>query len=369
MASEHTSERRRNLLVGLFMIIALAGVAVLIVLFGEMPDWLVGARAYHVHVYFGQLRGLTIGTDVEMGSIRVGRVGDIQRRNVDDPALGVDVTLHIQEQYAVPQDAIARVHEAPLGFGRTVVVLDVRRAAAGQFVPRDGSAVLEGELVSAFDQLIPPDVVMTLQRSARQIGDLAEALTPVADDLHELFVKRSVEQVDTDQTGQVIPNLYTAVHRLNASLKHFNEVLGDPEVKSNLRVAISNLRTVTEDARVAVRDLQAFASKAEVVADDVRDITSTLSSTATRTDQQLDVIGRKIIENADKLSRVLDHLDQAARGVSQGDGTAGRFVNDPRLYESLVLTTQRLNEAIADLQSLVRDWREKGVAIKGVGLR
>ncbi|HUW83308.1 MAG TPA: MlaD family protein [Phycisphaerae bacterium] len=369
MASEHTSERRRNLLVGLFMIVALAGVAVLIVLFGEMPDWLVGTRTYHVHVYFGQLRGLTIGTDVEMSSIRVGRVGGIQRRDADDPALGVDVTLDIQDPYAIPQDAVARVHEAPLGFGRPVVVLDVRRAAAGQFVPRDGSAVLEGKLVSAFDQLIPRDVVATLQRSARQIGDLAEALTPVADDLHELFVKRPVEHVDSDQSGQVIPNLYTAVHRLNESLKHFNEVLGDPEVKSNLRAAISNLRTVTEDARSAVHDLQAFATKAEVVADDVRNITSTLSGTATRTDQQLDVIGRKIVDNADKLSRVLDHLDEAARGLAQGEGTAGRFVNDPRLYESLVLTTQRLNEAIADLQNLVREWREKGVAIQGVGLR
>jgi uncharacterized phage infection (PIP) family protein YhgE len=294
-------------------------------------------------------------------------VADIRPRDPKNPARGVDVILEIQERYDIPDGATPRVQEAPLGFGRSTVVVDLRHAEAGRFLPKDGTAVLQGELVSAFDQLIPRDVVATLQRTARQIGDLAESLTPVAGDLHELFVKRPVEEVEQDKTGRTIPNLYTAVQRLNTSLQNFNDVLGNPETKNNLHEAIANLRQVTEDARTTVQELQRFATKASAAADDVRGITTTLSATVQRTDEQLDVIARKIVDSADKLSRLLDHLDAASQKIASGQGSAGLFVNDPRLYESLVLTSQRLAAAIDDLQGLLQRWKEKGVAVQGVG--
>jgi len=369
MASKLTKEYRQNLMVGLFMIVALASLAILVILFGDMPEWLVGGRGYQVHVYFDQLRGLTVDTEVEMNSVRVGRVVAIEHRDSKNPALGVDVTLEILNRYDIPHGAIARVHEAPMGFGRPKVVIGVRYAEPARLLDRDGKAVLQGELVSAFDQLIPRDVVTTLRRSARQIGDLAEALTPVADDLHELFAKRSIEQVDQDRTGRTPPNLYTAVEQLNRSLQHFNDVLGDPQTKSNLREAIANLRQVTEDAGAAVQALQSFAVKAGDAAGDVRQITTRLSSTVTRTDEQLDTVGRKVIENTDKLSRILDHLEVASDSLSSGKGTAGLLVSDPRLYESLVLTADRLGATIQDLQNLIRHWREKGMYIQGVGIR
>jgi hypothetical protein len=47
--------------------------------------------------------------------------------------------------------------------------------------------------------------------------------------------------------------------------------------------------------------------------------------------------------------------------ISQGQGTASKLLNDGRLYESMLESTEQLQALLAELKSLVAQVKEKGL--------
>ena len=50
--------------------------------------------------------------------------------------------------------------------------------------------------------------------------------------------------------------------------------------------------------------------------------------------------------------------------VNQGQGTAGRFVNDGRLYENLLENSHQVEILIEEMKHFVAESRQKGLPIK-----
>lgn len=70
---------------------------------------------------------------------------------------------------------------------------------------------------------------------------------------------------------------------------------------------------------------------------------------------------------ADRLTQVglmLDTVNSVTKKLDQGKGTAGMFVNDPKLYEALVDSARQLNLTLADLKRLVEQWEQEGLTLK-----
>ena len=53
-----------------------------------------------------------------------------------------------------------------------------------------------------------------------------------------------------------------------------------------------------------------------------------------------------------------------AGGADSAAGSAASFVNDPRLYESLVDTSRELNETVKTFKRLADQWEHEGVSLK-----
>ena len=64
------------------------------------------------------------------------------------------------------------------------------------------------------------------------------------------------------------------------------------------------------------------------------------------------------------MSKLLDQANVITAKINDGQGTAGKLVNDPKLYEGLVDTTTQLNATVKDLQRLIQQWEQEGVALK-----
>ena len=58
-----------------------------------------------------------------------------------------------------------------------------------------------------------------------------------------------------------------------------------------------------------------------------------------------------------------------ANKIDKGEGSIGKFVNDPRLYEALTDTSAELNLTVRDLHRLVEQWEQEGVSLKLGGKR
>ena len=59
-----------------------------------------------------------------------------------------------------------------------------------------------------------------------------------------------------------------------------------------------------------------------------------------------------------------EQLESIIAKVSEGDGTIGRLMNDPRLYEDMREAAERLTITLRDLQAMVRKVKEEGLELK-----
>ncbi len=353
------NETRRNVVVGLFVLVGLIALGSLIVLFSQESVWSLRRPAYTLWIHFEHAAGIRPGTQVTVNGIPIGNVRRVEFFSPDDLTAGVKVEVAFNEGYRFHQGTRAYTLQPGLGMGRPPITLEPGPASAPELA---SGATIDGEIRGAVESLFPPEIVETITGSARQIGQAAEALTPVLNDLHALLQPRTPQQVD--RPGGPPGNLSSAMARLDASLKHFNEVLGDPQVKSQLRELVANLHAASGDARVAVADLRNTAKRFDQL---TRDATALVGETRTavrNADQNVTRVARKLEENLDTASGFLQQLHLASRKLNRGEGTLGRLLNDDKLYDAAVLTFGRLAEVLDEMAGLMQDWRQHGMRIQ-----
>lgn len=131
------------------------------------------------------------------------------------------------------------------------------------------------------------------------------------------------------ETQQKLQDVIDGIDKL---VKNANEILGDQGNKDNIKKSLENLSEVTAKASETLDYLNEFSSSAN--------------------------------EITEELSVTLRHLRMITEKIDTGDGTAGRFVNDGRLYENLLENTEQLDKLLQSLRDLVAKFREEGVKVK-----
>ncbi len=354
------SETRSSVLVGVFVIVAIIALAMLVIAFGEMPEVMGGSR-YQVVAKFETVDGISQGTRVIMRGITIGEIDALRLADAERPQAGTDVVLRIEEKYNIPDTAVGLVQFSAIGFGQARFLIEIPEPGTAS-LPKDGTAVMKGQMAET--SIIPEDTFEILETAVARVGELAAALRPVAEDLHVLLQSRPVEQVDqptTQAAAQLSANVSTAVERLNQLLRHFNDVLGDPEVKSNLREMVENITVASRDAKQIGTDLKAFSADAKRVAAAGTRVVAKVEQTVDNTNTQVTEVAERVKDLSGKLSKILDSVDGIMRTVADGEGTAGKLVRDERLYEELVLTIQRMRDAVDEFKILAKTLQEKGL--------
>lgn len=349
---------RRNLLVGLFVLGGLICLGILIVVFGETRG-LFGKR-YTVIAKFDSITGVRSGTDVTLAGVWVGNVLDIKMVNPSRPNEGVKVVLEIDPKFSIPAGSRAIV-ETPLMGQPSINIRPPTETI--KLLPKDGTAEIYGSVKGALESVIDPKFMAAMEKTTTQIGMLAEALTPAAKAVQNLLEQRTITQVEaaTATPQEVTANLYTAVERLHKVLKHFDTVLGDPAVQSNIKETLANFRAASEDAKQAVESLRIFSQDARNTAVGARQVIAKVDATVDTTHQYIEDIGRKLLASTDQLSKLLDNLNAVSLDAAEGQGTVGMMLRDPHLYDELMLTIQRLGDAAAEMKILIKQWQKQGL--------
>lgn len=65
-----------------------------------------------------------------------------------------------------------------------------------------------------------------------------------------------------------------------------------------------------------------------------------------------------------RFTSLSDQIDGLLAKLNSGDGTIGRLMNDPKLYEEATEAASRLATTLRDLQALVRRVKEEGLDIR-----
>ncbi|MBK9120176.1 MAG: MCE family protein [Phycisphaerales bacterium] len=376
------NETRRNVLVGVFVLVGIGALGALIVLFGRMPVFF-QTGTYALEVEFDGVTGVRAGNQVIFKGLEIGRVegvsfaepgapvpeldseGKLKKSTGPAQVLGertaVVVRLSIDQKYRVPVGSTARTMTPMLGQGRPPIEIVPGPPGTGVLEPGVPIPRISGRVQGALDSLIPEAMVTTFETTARNIGDAAEALTPVLDELRLLLKQTSPELVDAPGGPQ--GNISSAVARLDAAVKHFNEVLGDPNVKSRLREIVDNAHQISVEGKAMVGDLKGAAEEARALIADAREFAQKADGTLENVDQRVTEVGRALVNTLDQADQLLTSLHGISATVARGEGSVGRFLMEDKFYESLLITTERLTMLLDEFRALVEEWRKGKIRV------
>lgn len=359
------TSRRQDVMVGLTSILGIAALVAVLLLFGWAPKFI--QPGYRMTVDLQDAAGLRGGSRVRYLGIDVGEVEQV----VLDPASprGVVALLKINDGRQVPEGTIAQAEAQLLG-GLSALMLVPPKAEANashSYLATDGSARINGEISSVTAKLTETmtkavgnmsgqftalnDQFTRMADAAERLGKEFEALgkewTTVGTNINQMIEPRNPGDVDA---GKAQGNLSSAIARADASMKDmtkivkdFDALVNDPQMRSDIKLTLSNARRFSEKMNTGADNVNALT-------DDAR--------------KSLDDLAKRYAKVADNLELATTSLRSVMAKVDKGNGTLGKMVNDPAVYDNVNNTVERIGEAMAELKMLVQKWNKEGLPLK-----
>lgn len=310
--------RLRDFLVGLSSIVALVGFSALLLLFGELAT-LMQSR-YPLVVRANSSAGLRVGSQVTVNGVVVGSVTRITLEP-EDPAHPVRILAMIDEQISIPLAAKPGVGISLLGGGQRMdLVLPVDLRSDALMADRTTASELYGNFETLADML---------KKFEPALESLGSALAKV----ETLFEKTGAT---LDRAGGAIEKAGSAFDQAKSTLAKAEEWLADEQFREDLRNTMFNAR-------------QATAAIGRILEGVERDIPRMMSSLTTASDQ---------------LSGSLNQVNDLMRQAREGNGTVGRLMSNPDLYNSLNDAAQRLSSVLRQAQLLIEKVKQEGLDVK-----
>jgi phospholipid/cholesterol/gamma-HCH transport system substrate-binding protein len=316
---------KREIKVGMFFAIALFILATIIFIVGDFSTLFRG-EGYPLYADFESAAGLERKTVVKMAGVKIGLVKEIRLK----------------------------------GF-RAEVLFDIEK---GVEVYKDSTAMLAslGLLGEKYIEIIPgegPEIC--------QPGDTIQSLTPVS----------------FDQLGSLLMSVGEDIAGLGKALK---EMLGGEEPKMNFQQILQNLSVLTKDLKELTQEnkgtlsagiqssnqtIQRFDQRVEDIANNLDELIGVMKS-------MLEENRGNIVDSTEKLTALIEEaeaalkrLNEALEKVNRGEGTLGKLIQDPELYDRAEKTLREVEKATEQVSSMrVRgglhfDYYEKSDLFKG----
>lgn len=354
-----SSMRSKNVAVGLTVLVALGLLGAMVLMFAGMPDLFRGG--YDLTIQMPSGGGVKSGDDVTLLGLRVGTVSRVTFAS-SDPRAGVQIKVHIDKGVKVPSNVTAYVSHGLMGGESIDLRTEGPASTEAPFVPTNGRGAIPG--VSSGDNLIDEfrPVLKNLSALADSVNELINM--PMEGEAGSEPTSQGTTGTGGVRQGKPAKALQMTLVNLNKTLASMNEILGDKENQQNIKGTLADLRTLTADARATMGTIQEFASAARDAVKDASVTIRNVNQVTTRAGEDIDVLAGKLIKDAEDISAVMQSMNSAIQKIDKGEGTAGKFLNDPKLYNNLVDVTNQMTSLMQDLRQLVQQWKENGVGVK-----
>jgi len=324
-----TIQRRRNIIVGIFVIVAISALVWLISKFGDLPTIVTKIDSFDVFVQFPTAPDVEKDTPVQFCGYQIGRVTKVMAPEIRRDKTGLEyhqimVVLSIDKKYRnIPSNVEIKLMTRGLGSSFIELTVDPSKLPAPPLDPNRPETQFLGEG-------FPP-----LQGSTGMTS--------------EFFPAESQKKLD-----QLITHLV-------ALLDNANDIIGDPNNKENLKQTLANLTEASKHATVTLQQARQTIKLAEGMIEEFRKVAATGTKTFQNADAKVEKLVTAVIGTSEQLTKTISQLRLMVEKVNSGQGSVAKLINDGRLYESLLDTTLQLQVLLAELKSLVDEVKEKGL--------
>ena len=328
------NDRMMQFRVGVVVLATAIIAGILIVLFGDLPS-LVQAT-YPLKMSFADARGVSNGTPVRKNGILVGRVADVEL----DEKGGVSVVADIDSYVPIYKDEQPRIASTLLGDAEIQLV-------PGRVVPPRQRIAPEEVLVGAVSR-DPFEAFATLEP---KLGSALESLTQASESVTKLSANLDRLLLGEDDTfSKMVAKTEKALDAFSLAMDNINDVMGDANARANLKQTLNGLPEVMNDLRTTVQGIGTTVDTADRNLRNLEGLTRPLGERGEGMVAQVDkTIGR--------LDEVLQQATLFTRALNESEGTLGKLVRDPKVYDDLAQAAANVNNLTKELRPIVDDVR------------
>jgi phospholipid/cholesterol/gamma-HCH transport system substrate-binding protein len=316
------SERKTEILVGLFLFVGLLMLGGIILQFGGLREWFVDT--YSLRVAFPNAAGIREGSPVYLGGSKIGKVA--RHPQLNESFTGILIDLKIRNDVDIPADSVFAIGSAGL-MGDALI--EVRPGSSGsiEFLPHDYAEVIEGAKSGG---------LADLQSTAEQVGRKVDI---VLDDLHTALkdVREAVARINREAlSGDTVKDFKQSMQHLNQTLARVDEKVLGEENSDTLKATLADLRTAAASFKSTAQNAEAGSAK-------IGPLIDRLEPAVNRADRVM-----AAAEDALKsVKSAADSFAVTARQIQSGKGLIGALMHDAELK--------------TDLKDLIANMKRNGV--------
>ncbi|RNC83886.1 MAG: MCE family protein [Balneola sp.] len=280
-------------------LVVLAAIVVAYLGFRVMKDEPLFSATNIIYTKYANVDGLIKGGDVFLRGFKVGSVREMEFLPNGDSTL---VTLNISEPISIPIGSKAQIVPALLG------------TASIEIVKSDNQQMISwGDFIEGTHE---EGVVESFSDKGSDIADSVAITLSLTNDL-----LRSMANLEKGgEISSTISNIQESTESIAQIIKN-----RQGEIDAMILDAQKTLANVSELSDSSKQDLTSIISNLE------------------KFSGELDSLSAEFLESSESMSSILSKIDI-------GEGTLGKMVNDPSLYDNLDSLTVNLNELIKSIQ-------------------
>ncbi|MFM8708742.1 MAG: hypothetical protein ACKOHK_11875, partial [Planctomycetia bacterium] len=184
-----------------------------------------------------------------------------------------------------------------------------------------------------------------------KLGGALDSLAQASESVQKLSV--NIDRLfmgGDDRFEKLVAKTEAALDSFNTAMKNIDDVMGDPAAREDIKNTISALPEVVADLRKTVQGVGATVDTADRNLRNLEGLTKPLGDRGGAMVAQIDrTIGR--------LDETLQQAVLFTKALNESEGTLGKLVRDPKVYEDLAQAAATVNKLTRELRPIVDDVR------------
>jgi len=194
----------------------------------------------------------------------------------------------------------------------------------------------------------PFEVFATLEPklggAMQSLAEASESVKKLSDNLDRMLLG------DDDRFGKMVNKTEAALDAFSLAMANINDVMGDPRARESLKSTLNSLPDVIADLRTTVQGIGETVDTADRNLRNLEGLTRPLGER-----------GEGMVASIDRtIGRLDETLQQAAaftKALNESQGTLGKLVRDPQVYNDLAQAAANVNKLTKELRPIVDDVR------------
>lgn len=318
---------------------------------------------YELNAYFEDAVGVQEGVDVLLAGVKI---GEVRRMAFDPQRKRVHAILQVSRDYQLPADSVAKVERTALLGGARVIVEygdETQMLAEGGEIGTGRVLGLNDLIAQVNDVSAEAKELMSSLKDNQDstFGKLETILEENRED-----IKRTAESFAS--AGPKLDKLATELTELSEDLRQGKGTLGklfvDDGLYEDLLATAEEMKRLAQDVREGDGTLSrliyddTLIAEAEESLRKVGDAGEEIQRILAGKDQQIQDVMDSLANLGPKLEAAVNDINAVAAKINEGEGTMGRLVNDPALYDDARRAVNQVTESFeeSEEQGIIRSF-------------